>query len=359
MLRRRSATALSCVLATVGMSGRAADSRAANRSPPLPVATSTAELPRAALLPISVAGTIADADRVALTMQLLVGLERGDFVVIPPEVVRTHVRDAAECARARCLVRVADKTGATHVVRAVITGRDRHYKLQLDLVDGRTGSVIASSRDGCEICGVSDVGDLMASAAAGLRNKLDALATGPAALVLSSRPAGATIIIDGEIVGTSPLELSVSPGKHVIRVQREGFISAERELVFVNGVAEKMSFELERLPSRLPGRTWGWVSLAAGAVALGTGVAFTAVHADAYQPDCDPADGNQDSNQECRFLWNTKWGGVAAAAAGTAWITFGVAVLLNRPGERVRVADEERTTRLGIGPGSLVIHGRF
>lgn len=312
----------------------------------------------AAVLPIVVVGEIADADRATLTQRLLEGLERGQFTVVPPAAVVGKVANAADCDRQRCMNRIASATGASHLVRAVVTTRDRDYQVKVELIDGRTGGIIATAEDGCEICGVADVGTLLSAETATLRSKLDALASGPAMLVLNSNPAGAVITIDGEIAGTSPLELAVVPGQHIVRAQREGYIAVEREVTFVDGVVEQLDFDLEKLPSRLPGRTWGYVSLGAGVAALGVGVTFTAMHSDAYRPDCSTANGTQDAAGECRFLWNTKWGGLAGAAVGTALITFGAAVLLNRPRSSY-VAPDDDTAQLLIGPGSIGVRGRF
>ena len=312
----------------------------------------------AAVLPVTVNGDVADADRAALTQRLLEGLERGQFAVVSPATVVTKVADAGDCKRARCMTKIAESTGASHIVRAVVTASDRDYKVRVELIDGRTGAIIASSEDGCEICGVADVGTLLAAESATLRSKLDALASGPAMLVLHSTPAGAVITIDGEIAGTSPLELAIIPGEHVVRVQREGFIAVEREVTFVDGVVEQLDFKLERLPSHLPGRTWGYVSLGVGVAALGLGVTFTAMHSDQFRPDCAESTGTQDIAGECRYLWNTKWGGMAGAAVGTALITFGVAVLLNRPRSAYKPKGDD-TAKLLIGPGSLGVSGRF
>lgn len=48
-------------------------------------------------------------------------------------------------------------------------------------------------------------------------------------LVLTSEPAGASILLDGEFVGAAPLELEVEPGAHAVRASKAGFGSAEAE----------------------------------------------------------------------------------------------------------------------------------
>lgn len=319
----------------------------------------------AAILPIEVEGELSDTDRATLTNEIVSGFERGAFAVIRPDQVAAQDAGAADCDKPRCFKKIASATGATHIAKSKLTIQDRDYKIRIELVDGANGNVLASAEDGCEICGVSDVGGLISTAAATLRTKLDALASGPATLVLNSEPNGAIVTMDGEVVGTTPIEnLPVIPGKHVIRVSREGYIAIEREVTFVEGVAETLDFSLEKLPSKLPGRTWGWATLSVGAVALGGGIFLTAMHDRQFQPNCDPNGDpiTQDGAGECKFLWDTKWAGIGTGIAGAALVTLGVAILINSSGKTKKIKDKTASTRrpqVGIGPGSVMLRGRF
>ena len=44
-----------------------------------------------------------------------------------------------------------------------------------------------------------------------------------------STPAGATVLVDGETKGVTPLDLVLAPGKHVVHIQLDGFASFEGE----------------------------------------------------------------------------------------------------------------------------------
>jgi TolB-like protein len=321
----------------------------------------------AAILPIEVEGELSETDRTTLTSELVAGLERGAFGIIPPAEVVAKEGDAASCGKPRCYKKIAEATQTTHVVKTKLYVVDRDYRIRIELVDGHGGNVLASAEDACEICGVSDVGGLIATAAATLRTKLDALASGPATMVLTSEPAGAIVTLDGEVAGTTPIEsMPVIPGKHVIRVSREGYIAIEREVTFVEGVAEELSFALEKLPSRLPGRGWGWASLGVGVAALGGGLFLTALHDRQYKRNCDPnadPEPTKDRNGECKFLWNTKWAGVGTAIGGAALLTLGIAILVNSAGKTKKQKDKDaqasRRPQIGIGPGQVTLRGRF
>lgn len=328
----------------------------------------------AAILPVVVEGELSETDRLDLTARLVDGLERGDFALVKPAEVLKIDSDAAGCAKARCYKAIASSAKATHIVRTRVEVVDRDYTVYIELFDGSTGESVAKTEEGCEICGVADAGGLVTTAAASLRTKLDALARGPALAVLSSDPPGAEVRIDGEIVGTTPLERPVIPGKRVVRVTKEGYIAVEREVTFVEGVSEKIPFALEKVPSRLPSRPWGWVSLGVGIAALGGAVTF-AVLDDLEVPyrvggRCDGAGRDADGN--CEFVWNAAWHTLGLGVAGASLTTLGIAILVNsrarkresgegKAGKRrsKKSARRAKRPRLGISPTSVSLSGRF
>lgn len=321
---------------------------------------------KAAILPISVEGEMSDADRDRLTQELVDGLQRGNFAVVSPDEVEAAVANSADCDKKRCLGKIGEKTGASHVVRSVVTVNERDYDVDVQLIDPANGNVLASSKESCEICGIADAGGLISAAAATLRTKLEALASGPASLDLTSEPAGAIVTIDGEVAGTTPLDMPVVPGKKVIRITADGYIAIEREVTFVEGVSESLSFELEEVPSKLPGATWGWVSLGVGTAGLGAGIALTYLHGEENRRDCSRSNATRDADGDCKFLWDTKWAGAGASIAGAALLTLGVAILINsgvgkknKANKKSRKDKKAELSEFGIGPGSLMLRGKF
>ncbi len=308
---------------------------------------------QAAILPLEVQGDLATSDRDALRLQLAEGLERGAFTVVPSSLVLEALSGRPmSCDTRRCFEKVAAATEATHVVRTILEVMDRDYSVTVELIDGSDGTVLVAREESCEICGVADVGALLSTAAAALKTKLDALALGPSTLVLQSNPSGATVTLDGKVIGVAPLKMPVDPGKHRLRVSREGFIAIEREVTFVEGVEETIDFELDRVPSRLPGRSWGIASLGVGIAALGTGLVLTGLHGRAYGSACNVQDGTLDAFGECKYLWDTKWLGAGLGMGGAALTALGVAVMLTTTSVSAK-------TQVRVGPGSLSVRGRF
>lgn len=361
--------ALGCLLAgTLGFAGLPlADSWAAPGDPTAPAA----EGATAAILPLTVEGDLPDVDRDNLASQLVEGLQRGAFDVIEPSAVEAASPGAAKCGTADCYKKIAGAVGATHVVKTRVVVVDRDYELEVTLADGKTGKVVARTNDSCEICGVVDVGTMLGTAAATLKSKLDALAKGPSTLSVVSEPIGSEIRIDGELVGTTPYEGPVIPGKSVLRISKEGFITIEREVTFVEGVAETLSFELEKVPSRLPPRPWGWVSLGVGVASLGAAVAFSVLD-DRELKVGGECRQDTDMMGRCKQLWSTQYIVLGTALGGAALATLGVAVLLTSgqgrkakkeapatSGETAKLRKRQRRPRVGVGPGSVTLRGRF
>lgn len=319
---------------------------------------------RAAILPLAVEGELSDVDRESLTSELVGGLQRGAFAVVNPADVLARDPDAKDCNDAKCYVKVAKATKSTHVVRAKVTVRDRDFDVAVELIDGGSGKSVAKSEEGCEICGIVDAGSLMASAAATLRTKLDALAKGPSTLRVTSTPEGAEVTVDGVLVGVTPVSRQVIVGKRLVRASKEGYIAVEREVTVVEGVAEEIGFELEKVPTRLPKRPWGFVSLSFGIASIGVATGFAVLASRPYKVGGACEGDNVDQDGDCARLWDTEWIVYGTALAGAALLTLGIAVLLTTSGNRTkRAAKRQRKSKseakVGIGPGALILHGRF
>jgi hypothetical protein len=67
------------------------------------------------------------------------------------------------------------------------------------------------------------------------------------ALVVDSRPAGASVFLDGKPVGTTPLSLnSVNAGSHAIRIERDGYRRWTSAVRVVAGEQNRVTASLER-----------------------------------------------------------------------------------------------------------------
>ncbi len=106
-----------------------------------------------------------------------------------------------------------------------------------------------------------------------------------APISISSRPPGAIVLVDGQVVGTTPFHGEVDPGARRFRLQLDGYDPAERTVELVAGGDYKVAFDLVK-SKPLPGladqernrrpiykKWWFW----AGASAAVIGVTILAV----------------------------------------------------------------------------------
>lgn len=322
-----------------------------------PAAPTTAATPvaaaadsRLAVLAIALSGSVDESTGPRLLGHLKKGLERGAFTVVDPAEVERHAPDG--CSDARCLSALRDRAGAAFALRARVSVNDRDYVVHLDLLDTRTGTVLATSEERCDLCGSTEVGTLVEAQSALLRRALEDIITGPSRLVVASQPAGALVLVDNQLIGTTPVDQPVIEGEHVVRVMLDGYVSDERRVKLQRGVRERLELQLRRAPRLARSRSFGWASLFTGLPVFAAGVGLLAIDGRENQLRCEGRD--RDMRGNCRFLHDTAIGGAAALAAGTALITIGAMLLL-----RTRDRPQPRRPRAFLGPTGLSVVGRF
>ena len=73
------------------------------------------------------------------------------------------------------------------------------------------------------------------------------LAAMPAALLVDSRPAGASVFLDGRLIGTTPLSLpSVATGDHAVRIELAGYTQWTSSVRLAGGERRRIAASLER-----------------------------------------------------------------------------------------------------------------
>lgn len=199
---------------------------------------------------------------------------------------------------------------------------------------------IAQASETCELCGMAELEDTVLAVAGRLRQRLD-LATEEAMLVVDTTPSGATVYIDDQEVGTTPLRTGVSQGPHSIRVSTTGYASEVEDFEARAGAESQFSFSLERQRYR---RWVPWVALGSGVALLGTAAGLLAIHNDPIERDCNP-----DIEGNCEFLHDTLPGGASLAVVGGALVVTGVVLAVTW---RERGTQEEQP-RVSASPGGL------
>lgn len=280
---------------------------------------------RVVALPPAVTGTLPAATREGLMARLVAGLGSNAVAVDG---------DAPACADAGCWQRLAAERNATYVVRPRFEVVERDYTVAAALVDAADGRVVAEATRTCEICGLQEVGDTVDDVATVLRRWLDAPHAQLPVLRIDSTPAGARVSLDGEDVGVTPLELTVAPGQHDVRVAKPGFVAQLQRITAVEGGHEAIGLQLPVLPAPERDRTGAARSMRiGGAVALGVGVAGIGVGIGLAVLDEAPmrsrcSGENIDIEGHCKYRYDSLGAGIGVLVGGAAALATGVALLV-------------------------------
>ena len=258
-----------------------------------------------------------------LEARVAAGLRRGAFTVVPADEVRAQV-PATGCA-ADCLQRIAATTGASLAVRADVTVAGRDYDVQLVLLRTHTGGTAVTSRELCEICGHEELADRVDDLASALRRKLPAVLESPPRVQVVTQPAGSEVVIDGVVVGVTPLTVDVAAGPHDVMIRRPGHLPLTRPITAAEGATATIADSLAPTPPRRLA-PFGWTALALGVGALGAGSALIAIDQQPIRRDC--LGDNVDAFGHCKWRHDTLTGGLTLAITGVVAVIAGVTLVV-------------------------------
>ncbi len=313
------------------------------------------------VLPVESWGDIESHVPASLVARMIEGLERGKFAVVEATAVGATIPTGA--CDPESVKGVVAGTDVSHLVRASVVVEGRDYNVRVDLFDAGTGELSATSSDVCEICGHEELASLVGDLSATLRRKLSAAVDPPPLLRVVVEPEGSVVEVDGEVVGVTPIELTLTPGEHDVVVRRQGYVAYRSRLSLIDGVTETVSTELVPLSLAAPepevqgegGRTratLGWAALGVGVGAAASGVALLVLDERPIQSDCSGE--NIDMFGNCLYRYNTLAGGVAMLVGGVGALTVG-ALLVARSRRRGRASN----ARASVRPGGAGLVLRF
>jgi hypothetical protein len=285
-----------------------------------------------AVAPLEIEGDLSGEAKAKLEQELVAGLERGGAAIVPPSAVATGEATLPCGEGAGCIVELAQANDATHVLQVKITKSGRDYSLEMMLSSGSDGSTQAKSAQDCEICGLQELGELIGDQAAAFQPKLEAV---PATLIVETTPIGATVKVDGRLIGVSPIVEPIAAGEHTIVIAKPGYVERERKVTFVAGGEETVTIDLQPVPTPVQEveapdgrgmRVAGWSLLGVGLGVVGGGVTLLVLDERPVQSRCgDPM--NIDVNGLCLYRYDTLGAGIGLAAGGGAALVAGAVLL--------------------------------
>jgi len=184
--------------------------------------------------PLVIAETLSPPDMVGLGARMSRSVEaearQQRLTVIGPQQLRRTLDDAQLEALAACKLDsycatpLLQATGATRAVLASLERDRAHYLVRLALIDLRTGERIAQVQRAVLIASRRLDRDVQAALPGLLRGEQEA--TGE--LVLEASVPGVQITVDDVPSGTTPLSLTLKPGRHRILAEVAGHYPVER-----------------------------------------------------------------------------------------------------------------------------------
>ncbi len=275
-----------------------------------------------------VEGTLTDYWRGEITKGLRRGLQRANLEPV--------AASDPDCQELSCLRERATEESAAAVIVVAIAAEDRFYRVQLVAYDSRASAKpdatpLASVEEECPICGPGEVAALVERQAAVLGRKIPT-SSPPGLLVVTTVPSGARIEVDGQAIGNAPLQIELSPGRHIVRASAEGHEPLERTVTAVAQVKESWSANLRAVDPPLSTRqiqfrTAGWVLLGTAAATTVPAIVFVALDRRPFPLSCsgDMVDADGDCERVYRTLpHGGAFLGVAVALATTGSILVGL-----------------------------------
>jgi hypothetical protein len=74
----------------------------------------------------------------------------------------------------------------------------------------------------------------------------------PARIHLETTPPGAAILADGKAMGTTPTDVELAPGKHILHIELAGYLPIDRDVDLTYGAKEEVKSDLVAKPVEKP-----------------------------------------------------------------------------------------------------------
>lgn len=288
---------------------------------------------RTVVLRLDFEGSVNEVGRDQVVRRLFEGLASAGFQVFSADETVARLYQSSpqlkSCEEASCFMKMAAALQANFLVVGRVEAKRRDYDIVFRLIDGRTGELLESSKQRCDVCGIQEAGDTVNQAAASLRTGLDKVEA-PAQVTFETRPSGTLVESDGQPLGFTPLTQELTVGVHELTLSKPGYKPVSRSIQVQPGSSQSISLDMVSQPGPFLSSGWrvtGWVSMTAGLAALG--VAAYLNTQSGKQANCTIID----STKTCADHIDNGWPVMALAAGGGALFATGALVVFVAPGE--------------------------
>ena len=217
-----------------------------------------------------------------LRIEAQAALESTEARTVPREAVAAILRsipELATCATRECTARLALATAASRILSTRISVTGELFDITVELVDEQ-GRPLRQRATRCVACTLNDA---IARTATAIRSLAGEERDDEVPVTIRSRPADATVSIDGREVGRAPWAGALRAGPHQLAVT--GRRTVVRDLFVEAGAPLQLTLDVGG-SRRFGGLTYGAAGV--GAAAVIGGVALLALDGDGTcgQPSC-------------------------------------------------------------------------
>jgi hypothetical protein len=262
----------------------------------LPAAVARAERPRIAVMEMA-GGKVAPDLRERMTHAVHEGLLASGADVVDGMPAAATGPGGAPCEGNGCVTAVAKATVASFVVRGTLEVDGRTYELRLEMLDGKTGELIESREDRCEICTEGEALEMAGVSASALK-------------VQAFKKKAATPAVEASASATKTVIEAVPPGS--------GNVEASSRVE--TGPMPKLTTSDEH-------RELGWIGVGVGAFAGLVAWRLLAIDGD---PTCSDGTDQVGKPVQCPNLNATKGWGITSIVGGALAVAAGVLVLTGK-----------------------------
>jgi hypothetical protein len=288
----------------------------------------------AALVSVTFAGTFDRREQAELQLALRRALAGAGLQLFEAEQLDLALggRRPESCQDDRCRIEVARALGAQRLVDAVFRREAGGVGVSLFMFNALVSERTATATRFCARCSLGGFRITMSEAAGALCASDPAVPAGR--LVVRTIPGGATVTLDGRMLGESDADLPVAAGGHLLVLERPGFARVDVKVEVKANEASRIELALAATtpasqtasvePGRRALRPWAYGLIGLGGAALATGVVL-------YALGCEP----EGEVRRCPRLPSVRTSGTVLLVSGAAAVAGGV-VLLAWDGRRER-----------------------
>jgi hypothetical protein len=252
-------------------------------------AVARAERPRIAVMEMAGAKIAPDL-RERMTHAVHEGLLASGADVVDGMPAAATGPGGAPCDGNGCVTAVAKATVAAYVARGTLEVDGRTYELRLEMLDGKTGDLIESREDRCEICTEGEALEMAGVSASALKVQ-----------AFKKKVAAAADAAAASMAAAAPVPAATPPG--TMGVETSGAAGRGAKVTSADH------------------RELGWIGVGVGAFA---GVLGWRLFALDGEGNCS------DGMNQCKRLYDTKGWGVVSIVGAAAAVAAGVLVLTGK-----------------------------